>query len=150
MRNRDTDMSRQRTQISALFRFHQVIGITDGYLSVVFFPFGLVSTAAFVAHGSDTFVIVPGDDGYASAADHVRHFIGPDVVTDEVAKTIYGVHFSTVDAVKAGLKRGQVGVDVAEERNLHMSEFRFDVPQQQPPPGLHPGFSAYTVILSIP
>jgi hypothetical protein len=96
-----------------------LIGVVDGLFSIILIVFCFIRASTFVAHRADAFIVVPGDDGYASLSDQIHHFIGPNIISDEVSEAVDGIRLLFRHAFEAGFEGRQIGVYIAEERNSH-------------------------------
>jgi hypothetical protein len=92
----------------------------DGLFSIILIVLCFIRASAFVTHRPDAFVVVSGDDGYASPSDHINHFIGPNVISDEVSQAVDGIGLLFRHAFEAGFEGWQIGMDVAKECNAHV------------------------------
>jgi len=110
-------MGGQGAQVGAFAGFYDLIGKGDGDGAVGLLFVGLVGAAAVVAVTADTKVVVAGDGGDASFADLVDDFVGPDVVTDEVAEAVDGVWSST--SLKKDSRAGRLAW-MSENRAIFM------------------------------
>jgi hypothetical protein len=63
--------------------------------------------------------VVAGNGGDAALADFLNDFIGVNMVSNEVSKTVPGIGFSGFYVIKKGLQGWKICVYVTEQGNSH-------------------------------
>jgi hypothetical protein len=105
----------QGAQVFSFIVLYNAVGKGNGYCAVGFFIVGFISSTAVVTGATDTEVIVSGNGGDTAFAYFVNHFVGPNVVSNQVAQAIDCIGLLAVEVFKKGLECGKVGMYIGEQ-----------------------------------
>ena len=90
-------MSRKVLKYFLSSGFHYRIGKGNGYFAHVFFVIGFVGTTTLIAGSANSKIIVAGNGWNISFPYLINYFIGPYIITNQVAKAIDCVWFAAVN-----------------------------------------------------
>src|SRR5690606_8487043 len=100
------DVGRERAQIGTFVVLHDRICKRNGDIAIVFFTIGFIGTATFIAHTSDTEVVISCNGWNFPLTDFVNHFVWPYIVTYQVTQTIDTIWISFIDIFKESFQSG--------------------------------------------